>query len=135
MGGDCLNTGCVPSKALIHASRLIARARAGARMGLLGEAGEVDRAAAMRYARASIAAIAPHDSEERIGGEGVDVRRGRARILSPWSVQVGKEILTTRAIIVATGAEPTVPPIPGLAEAGCLTSETFWALEKVPPGS
>ena len=132
MGGDCLNTGCVPSKALIHAARLAAQARRGAEMGLLECPARIDSAAAMRHVRACIAEIAPHDSEERFRGFGVDVRRGSARILSPWSVQVGGERVSARAIIVATGAEPCVPPVPGLDESGYLTSETFWSLDAIP---
>jgi len=132
MGGDCLNTGCVPSKALIHAARLVAQAHAGTRLGLLGPVGPIESAAAMAYVRASIAAVAPHDSVERYRGLGIDVRQGRARITSPWSVEVGGEVLTTRSIIIATGAEPAVPPIPGLDETGYVTSETLWRLEAVP---
>jgi pyruvate/2-oxoglutarate dehydrogenase complex dihydrolipoamide dehydrogenase (E3) component len=132
MGGDCLNTGCVPSKAIIHAARLVAQARAATRMGLLGPAGHVDSAAAMRYVRSSIAAVAPHDSVERYRGLGVDVRRGNATISSPWTVEVDGDILSTRAIIIAAGAEPAVPPIPGIRDTGFLTSETIWNLETVP---
>ncbi len=132
MGGDCLNTDCVPSKALNHAARLVAQAHAGAKLGLLGSVGAVESAAAMAHVRASIAAIAPHDSVARYRGLGVDVRQGQARITSPWSVEVGGETLTTRCIIIATGAEPAMPPIPGLDETGYVTSETLWRLEAVP---
>jgi len=132
MGGDCLNTGCVPSKAIIHAARLVAQAQAAARMGLLSPAGDVDVAAAMRYVRFSIAAVAPHDSAERYRDLGVDVRRGHATITSPWTVEVNGDVLSTRAIIIAAGAEPAVPPIPGIQETGFLTSETIWNLETVP---
>ena len=132
MGGDCLNTGCVPSKALIHAARLVAEARAAERMGLLGPVGPADSAAAFRHMRESIAAVAPHDSVERYAGLGVDVRIGHARIVSPWAVEIGGQTLTTRAIVVATGAEPVVPDIPGLADSGFLTSETLWRLERAP---
>ena len=132
MGGDCLNTGCVPSKALIHASRLVKQAHAAARLGLLGPPGPIESTAAMTYVRASITAIAPHDSAERYRGLGVDVRHGRARITSPWSVEVEGETLTTRSIIIATGAAPAVPPIPGLDETGYVTSETIWRMEAVP---
>ena len=132
MGGDCLNTGCVPSKALIHAARLVAQAQAGSVLGLFGPVGFIDSAAAMAYVRASIAAVAPHDSVERYRGLGVDVRHGRAKITSPWSIEVEGETLTTRSIIIATGAEPAVPPIPGLEETGYVTSETLWRLEQAP---
>jgi pyruvate/2-oxoglutarate dehydrogenase complex dihydrolipoamide dehydrogenase (E3) component len=132
MGGDCLNTGCVPSKALIHASRLVAQAREAERAGLLGPAGPVDSAAAFRHVRAAIQLVAPHDSAERYRGLGVDVRHGHARITSPWTVEVDGAVLSTRAIIIATGAEPVVPSIPGLADAGYLTSETLWQIERAP---
>ena len=132
MGGDCLNTGCVPSKALIHAARLVAGARDAARMGLLADPGRVDSAAAFRHIRAAVATVAPHDSVERYRGLGVDVRHGHARITSPWTVTVGGETLTTRAIVIAAGAAPTLPDIPGLSDAGYLTSETLWQLEKAP---
>ncbi len=132
MGGDCLNTGCVPSKALIHASKLVHGARAASAMGLLGAIGTVQSAAAFAHVRAAIAAVAPHDSVARFQAMGVDVRQGYARITSPWSVAVGGETLTTRAIVVATGAAPVVPDVPGLAEAGYVTSETLWKLERAP---
>lgn len=132
MGGDCLNTGCVPSKALIHAARLVSQARSAERMGLLGPTGPADAEAALRYVRASIAAVAPHDSAERYKGFGIDVRHGHARIASPWTVEVDGTVVSTRAIILATGAEPAVPPIPGLADTGFLTSETLWNLERIP---
>ena len=132
MGGDCLNTGCVPSKAIIHAARLVAQARAAARMGLLDTAGGVDGAAAMRYVRSAIAAVAPHDSVARYRGLGVDVRQGHATITSPWTVAVDGETLSTRAIVIATGAEPAVPSIPGIHDTGFVTSETIWALDTVP---
>ena len=130
MGGDCLNTGCVPSKALIHAASLVQGARDAARLGLLGDAGPVNSAAAMAHVRRSIATIAPHDSVERFEGMGVDVRRSFARITSPWSVEIDGATLTTRAIIVATGAAPVVPEITGLA--GYVTSETIWNLAEAP---
>lgn len=130
MGGDCLNTGCVPSKALIHAASLVQGAREAARLGLLGEAGVVNSGAAMAYVRRAIADIAPHDSVARFSGMGIDVRRGHARITSPWSVEIDGAALTTRTIIVATGAAPVVPDIPGLTD--YRTSETIWSLPEAP---
>ncbi len=130
MGGDCLNTGCVPSKALIHAASLVHGARDAARLGLLGDPGVVNSAAAMAYVRRSIERVAPHDSVKRFLGMGVDVRRGYARITSPYSVEINGAVLTTRSIIVATGAAPVVPDIPGLTE--YVTSETIWALPEAP---
>jgi pyruvate/2-oxoglutarate dehydrogenase complex dihydrolipoamide dehydrogenase (E3) component len=130
MGGDCLNTGCVPSKALLHVASLVHGARDAARLGLLPDAGAVNSAAAMAYVQRAIGQVAPHDSVARFAGMGVDVRRGYARITSPWSVEIDGTALTTRSIIVATGAAPVVPDIPGLGD--YLTSETIWALPEAP---
>ncbi len=115
MGGDCLNSGCVPSKALIHAA----------------DAG-LDFAAARARIKAAIAAIAPHDSSARYRALGVDVREGHARLLDPWRVEIGGEVLTTRAIVIAAGAAPLIPPIPGLADCPFVTSETLWDLDALP---
>jgi pyruvate/2-oxoglutarate dehydrogenase complex dihydrolipoamide dehydrogenase (E3) component len=133
MGGDCLNTGCVPSKALIRSARLAAESRRAAAFGLSGAAQTVDFAAVMARVQASIAAIAPHDSEARYASLGVDVQRGRAHILSPWCVAVDGRPITTRAIIIAAGAEPMVPDLPGIEASGYLTSETLWRLQSLPP--
>ena len=132
MGGDCLNTGCVPSKALIHAAKLVAHARRAAAMGLLAEPGVVDSAAAFAHVRAAVAGVAPHDSAERYRALGVEVIHGHAVLASPWAVEVAGRTLTARAIIIATGAAPSVPDIPGLADSGYLTSETLWRLERAP---
>ncbi len=136
MGGDCLNTGCVPSKALIRSARLAHDIRHADEYGLATAAPSVDFKAVMARVRAVIATIAPADSVERYTGLGVDVRLGHATIVDPWTVEIkdrdgGTQRLTTRAIVIAAGAEPFVPGIPGLAEAGYLTSDTMWdALEK-----
>ena len=133
MGGDCLNTGCVPSKALIHSARLAAASRHAAALGLSGPPLAVDFAAVMARVQAMIAAVAPHDSIERYTTLGVDVRRGHARITSPWCVEVDGTPITTRAIIIAAGAAPIVPDLPGLADTAYLTSETLWQLRSLPP--
>ncbi len=132
MGGDCLNTGCVPSKAIIRSARLAADSRRAASFGLSGPALAVDFAAVMGRVQAKIAAIAPHDSVERFSALGVDVRRGHARIVSPWCVEVDGSPITTRAIVIAAGAEPIVPDLPGLAETDYLTPETLWRLRSLP---
>ena len=137
MGGDCLNTGCVPSKALIRSARLARQLRDAAALGLKDVQGEVDFAAVMQRVQRVIRDIAPHDSVERYTSLGVEVLQGHARITSPWTVDVrlhdgGTRTLTTRSIVIAAGAAPVVPPIPGLAEAGCLTSETLWGLTQLP---
>lgn len=132
MGGDCLNTGCIPSKTLIRVARSVHEVRHATRFGVTGSPPTVDFAAVMRGVHATIAAVAPHDSIERYQGMGVDVVRGHARIRSPWSVEVDDKPFTTRAIVIAAGAEPNVPDLPGLAEAGYFTSETLWRLEDLP---
>jgi pyruvate/2-oxoglutarate dehydrogenase complex dihydrolipoamide dehydrogenase (E3) component len=132
MGGDCLNTGCVPSKALIHAARLMHSAREAAALGLIPPPPAPDTRAAFAHVRTAIRAIAPHDSVERMTTLGIDVRLGHARILSRWAVAIGDETLTTRAVVIATGASPQVPPIPGLEDTGYLTSDTLWQLDEAP---
>jgi len=141
MGGDCLNTGCVPSKALIRSAKLAHQMRRAAEFGLNTGAApldvQVDFAAVMARVRQVVTAIEPHDSIERYTGLGVEVLIGHARITSPWTVQVtdasgAQQSLSTRSIVIAAGAAPFVPTIPGLAEAGCLTSDTVWQLTRLP---
>jgi pyruvate/2-oxoglutarate dehydrogenase complex dihydrolipoamide dehydrogenase (E3) component/uncharacterized membrane protein YdjX (TVP38/TMEM64 family) len=137
MGGDCLNYGCVPSKALIRSAKMARQLRKAGELGLAEASGRVDFAAVMARVKGVVAAIAPHDSVERYTGLGVEVLQGHARITSPWAVEVtfpdGRtRTLTTRSIVVAAGASPFVPPIPGLKEAGCLTSDTVWGLQALP---
>ncbi len=127
MGGDCLNTGCVPSKALIRTARLAHEMRTAGDYGLVPAEPQVDLTAVMARVNAIIRHIEPADSVERYTELGVDVRRGHAKILDPWTVEIdGRERITTRSIVIAAGAEPLVPDIPGLGEAGYLTSETLW---------
>ncbi len=127
MGGDCLNTGCVPSKALIRSARLAHEIRNADFYGLEAREPAIDFPAVMRRIRTIIAAIAPADSVERYTALGVDVRMGHARLVDPWTVEIdGAERLTARAIVIATGSEPAVPDIPGLAASGYLTSDTMW---------
>jgi len=137
MGGDCLNTGCVPSKALIRSARMARQLRQAHELGVVEAAGRVDFAAVMRRVHRVIADIEPHDSIERYTDLGVEVLRGHARIASPWTVEVRladgtTRTLTTKSIVIAAGASPCVPPIPGLAEAGFLTSDTLWGLTELP---
>src|SRR5713101_3877710 len=137
MGGDCLNTGCVPSKALIKSARLVAQAKRAHEFGLKSMQVEFDFADVMERVQRVVRTVEPHDSVERYTQLGVECLRGEAKITSPWTVEVksetGRRVLTTRAIVIAAGARPFVPPIPGLAEAGCLTSDTVWALRALPP--
>ena len=126
MGGDCLNTGCVPSKSLIRSARAAHEIRHAGRFGLAAREPAVDFPAVMQRIRDIIAEIAPADSVERYRGLGVDVRTGHARIVDPWTVEVDGERLMTRSIVIAAGGEPAIPDIPGLAESGYLTSDTMW---------
>lgn len=132
MGGDCLNRGCVPSKALIRASRAAAEVARAPEFGVPAEHGMPDFAMAMAHVRASIAAIAPNDSVERYTGLGVEVLQGEARVISPWEVEVNGQRLSARHLVIATGARPFVPPIPGLDTVPWVTSDTFWELETLP---
>ncbi len=137
MGGDCLNTGCVPSKTLIHSARMRHHLRRAEAFGLRDVDGEVDFAAVMRRVRAVIATIEPHDSVQRYTSLGVNCVAGRARLVSPWEVEIQGETgtsqrLTARHIVIATGARPAVPDIPGLATAGYVTSDSVWQLEALP---
>ncbi|MGE3536547.1 MAG: FAD-dependent oxidoreductase [Candidatus Tectimicrobiota bacterium] len=137
MGGDCLNFGCVPSKALIRSAKLLSHIRRAQEFGLDNATAQCDFAAVMERVQRVIGAVAPHDSVERYTGLGVEVLQGEAKITSPWHVEVqtaeGTRTLSTRSIVVATGAAPFVPPIPGLDEVGYLTSDTVWGLRDLPP--
>ncbi len=132
MGGDCLNTGCVPSKALIRSAKLIAQARRAPSYGIKKMAVEFDFADIMERVRRVIKTIEPHDSIERYTSLGVECITGDARIASPYHVEVDGKTLTTKNIIIATGARPFVPPIPGLTEINYLTSDTLWDMRKLP---
>lgn len=132
MGGDCLNTGCVPSKTLIRSARLLAEARDSQRYGIRKMSAEVDFAEVMGRVRAAIKVIEPHDSPERYRGMGVDVIEGAGRLVSPWEVEVDGQRLSARAIVLATGAEPLVPELPGLDKIDYLSSDTLWGLEQLP---
>ena len=137
MGGDCLHRGCVPSKALIRAATLARAMRHAGDYGLGGAEPRVDFAAVMERIAHVVREIEPHDSVERYTALGVDVVQGRARLVDPWRVEIEradgtKQTLTTRAVVLATGAEPYLPPLPGLAEIGCLTSDTLWGLRELP---
>ncbi|MGH1358448.1 MAG: FAD-dependent oxidoreductase [Burkholderiaceae bacterium] len=143
MGGDCLNYGCVPSKALIKSARLVHTTRHSAKYGLATMAVDFKFSDVMDRIGRVVKAIEPHDSVERYQGMGVDVVLGQATIKTPWEVEIelrdeqGKSTgerrtLTTRNIVIATGAQPLVPPIPGIDEVGYLTSDTVWGLREQP---
>lgn len=131
MGGDCLNSGCVPSKALIAAAQHAQSTRSGG-LGIAGMAPRVDFTAVMAHVRATIAAIAPHDSQERFEGLGVRVIRARARFTSPRSLEAGGQRISARRFVIATGTRPAIPPIPGLADTPYLTNETIFGLTALP---
>jgi pyruvate/2-oxoglutarate dehydrogenase complex dihydrolipoamide dehydrogenase (E3) component/uncharacterized membrane protein YdjX (TVP38/TMEM64 family) len=132
MGGDCLNTGCVPSKALIRSAKLMAEGRRATRLGFDSVTVNFDFARVMERVQAVIQKIEPHDSVERYVQMGVECLSGPAVIQSPYEVRVGERVLTTRNIIVATGAAPVVPPIPGLDGVKFLTSDNLWELRTLP---
>ena len=132
MGGDCLNTGCVPSKALIRSAHFIHDVGRHRELGIREASSSHDFAEVMDRVHRVVETIAPHDSPERYEGLGVEVIQGEARITGPWSVEVNGQTLTTRHIVVASGAGPFVPPIPGLEEVGYLTSDTLWQLQEHP---
>jgi pyruvate/2-oxoglutarate dehydrogenase complex dihydrolipoamide dehydrogenase (E3) component len=127
MGGDCLNTGCVPSKALIKSARVAHQIADAARFGVNAPPATVDFPAVMRRVHDVMKAIEPHDSVERFTGLGVDCVKGYARFVDPWTVEIdGETRLTAKAFIIATGAAPLIPPLPGVEASGYLTSETLW---------
>jgi pyruvate/2-oxoglutarate dehydrogenase complex dihydrolipoamide dehydrogenase (E3) component/uncharacterized membrane protein YdjX (TVP38/TMEM64 family) len=137
MGGDCLNEGCVPSKALIRTATLVHQMRHSADYGVAHASHELDFAKVMDRVAAVVRAIEPHDSVARYAGLGVDVQLGTAKVVDPWHVQItaadgGTRTLSTRCIVIAAGAQPVVPPLPGLAEVGYRTSATLWDLRELP---
>ena len=137
MGGDCLNTGCVPSKALIRTAKLLSQIRRSKDYGIRSASADFDFAQVMERVQDVVAKIEPHDSAERYTKLGVDCVQGAATITSPWTVEVAlpggqKRTLTTKNIVIAAGGRPFVPPIPGLREAAPLTSDTVWGLRELP---
>ena len=136
MGGDCLNTGCVPSKALIRSSRFLAQVREAKNLGINQVSAEFDFADIMERIQKVINKVEPHDSVERYTELGVDVIQGSAKIISPWEVEIsseqGTKIITVRSIVIAAGAKPFVPKISGLEKVDYLTSDNIWSLRKKP---
>jgi len=137
MGGDCLNTGCVPSKALLRSAKFLAQARNARALGMKAANVEFDFADIMERVRRVVRSIEPHDSVERYTGLGVECLMGEAKLTSPWAVEItaadgAKRALTARSIVIAAGARPFVPPIPGIEKMDCLTSDTVWGLRELP---
>ncbi len=131
-GGDCLWTGCVPSKSLIAAARVAAEARTGHRFGVNVGRVEIDFAAVMAHVRSAIAAIEPHDSADTLRGYGVTVHSGRGRLTHDLAVEVNGTRLQARSVLLATGSEPMLPPVDGLADSRALTTDTIWDLAGLP---
>jgi len=132
MGGDCLYTGCVPSKALIRSAKFLAHARRAQEFGMQSAKVEFDFAEVMERVARIIKEVEPHDSIERYTSLGVECITGEAHIASPYTVTVNGRTLTARNIVIAAGARPLIPPIPGIEEVGYLTSDTIWGLRKLP---
>lgn len=132
MGGDCLNYGCVPSKALLAAAKQAHAMRSGANLGIAAAEPQVDFPAVMAHVKRAIAAIAPHDSQERFETLGVTVIRAAARFVDERLLEAGGERFTARRIVVATGSRPAVPPIPGLPDVPHFTNETLFANDTLP---
>jgi len=132
MGGDCLNTGCVPSKALIRSAHAVAEISRANEFGIDAEIKNINFESVMGRIQNVIKTIEPHDSIARYSAMGVECLTAEAKIIDPWHVQIGEQVLTTKNIVVATGARPIVPSIPGLAEVPYLTSDTLWQLTELP---
>ncbi|MCR3968291.1 FAD-dependent oxidoreductase [Aeromonas veronii] len=132
MGGDCLNSGCVPSKALIRSARFAAEQRKADELGFSQSHSRADFAAVMERVAEVIKEVEPHDSIERYQGLGVECIEGEARLVSPWEVEVNGQRLASRHIVIATGARPLVPKLPGLDQVPYLTSDSLWQL-RTPP--
>ncbi len=132
MGGDCLNYGCVPSKTLIRTANFVKQVEHAQSLGIKQVTLDYDFSDVMARVHRIIHAVEPHDSIERYTQLGVEVIEGEARITSPWTVTVNEQTLTTRAIVIASGARPFIPPIPGLEQVNYYTSETIWSLTQRP---
>ena len=132
MGGDCLNTGCVPSKAIIRAAKLAYDARRASDFGLEAQLGKVDLRQVLGSVRGVIGKIAHHDSVERFSDLGVDVKLGSYRFINPQEITNGSETLQAKRFVIATGSRPRIPDLPGLTSASLLTSENVWDLEELP---
>ncbi len=132
MGGDCLNTGCVPSKALIRAAKSVSDIEKASHFGIEASVPAIDFTRVMARIQDVITEIEPHDSVERFTRLGVDCVAGEARFINPWQVEIDGRKLSAEKIILATGASPIIPPIPGLADAEPLTSENLWQLQTLP---
>lgn len=132
MGGDCLNTGCVPSKALIRSAKFISQVNRAEKYGFKNAKVDFDFKDVMSRVHGVIKDIEPHDSVERYTSLGVECIQGEAKLKDPWTVEVDGKTITSKNIVLATGAEPFVPPIPGLDKVNYYTSDTIWNLQELP---
>ncbi|MEW6120901.1 MAG: FAD-dependent oxidoreductase [Pseudomonadota bacterium] len=137
MGGDCLNTGCVPSKALIRSAKLLAQIARAQEFGIRDARADFDFAEVMERVQRVVRAVEPHDSVERYTALGVEVIAGTAKLVTPWEVEIARndgttQRLTARGIVVAAGGRPQVPDLPGLEDVGYLTSDSVWHLREQP---
>lgn len=132
MGGDCLNTGCVPSKALLHVAKTAQTVRKAERYGITTSAPEIDYARAMAHVQAAITAIEPHDSQERFEGLGVTVIRAFGRFLDAHTIEAGDHRIRAKFFVIATGSHAQIPPVPGLDQTPFLTNETLFANTSAP---
>jgi len=132
MGGDCLHTGCVPSKAIIRSAKFMSHIGRSAEFGIKKADASFDFDEVMQRVQKVIEKIEPHDSVERYTGLGVDVINGEARVVSPWTVEVNGQTINTKNIIIATGAKPFVPPIEGIDSVNFYTSENLWEIREKP---
>jgi len=132
MGGDCLNTGCIPSKALIRSAKYVSHIRRAREFGMKSADIDFDFSDVMERVHQIIKRIEPHDSAERYTALGVEVIRGEGRITSPWRVEVDGRTISTRNIVIAAGAAPLVPPIPGIEETDYWTSDNLWSVRELP---
>ena len=132
MGGDCLNFGCVPSKAIIRSAKFMSHIARSQEFGIRKAEAEFDFAEVMERIQQVISRIEPHDSVERYSGLGVDVVQGEARVTSPWTVEVNGETIRSRNIVIATGGQPFVPPIEGIDQVDYYTSDNLWDIREKP---
>ncbi len=132
MGGDCLNTGCIPSKTLLRSAKMLRHAHRAADWGFRSATIDFDFSDVMERVQNVIKYIEPHDSVERYQSLGVDAMIGEARIIDPFTIEVNGRTLTTRNIVIATGSRPLVPPIPGVEDVSPLTSDSLWDIRRLP---
>jgi len=132
MGGDCLNTGCVPSKAILRSAKILSYTARASEFGFTSASVDFNFSDVMARVHRIIKKVAPHDSIARYTKLGVDVIQGEAKICSPYEVEVNGQVLTTKNIVIATGASPFIPDLPGLEDVGYLSSDTVWDLKQQP---